>query len=70
MKASTHTTRRVWVAVTARPHASVREIGAELALAPSTVFQALARLRAAGYVEQAAGTTRTRVVRVPFVVVP
>lgn len=44
-------TRRVWAAVTRRPCATLRELGAEVGMAPSVVLRHLRALRGLGYVE-------------------
>jgi DNA-binding MarR family transcriptional regulator len=59
--------RAVWREVTARPNASLRELGATLNYGYSTVGAALRALDALGYIEIAPGRTRARRVVVPYV---
>lgn len=66
---ATHTTRRVWAAVTTHPQWSVRQLGWSLDLAPTTVRAALERLRQAGYIDYQPRAERARYVIVPFVII-
>jgi predicted transcriptional regulator len=62
-------TRRVWAAITKKPHASHREIARVTGIALSTVNDALHRLRDAGYISFNDGQVRTTQIIVPFVVI-
>ena len=60
--------RAVWRAVSARPHASSRELGDELRHSNSTIAAALWHLEQAGYIERPGGAAaRALRVVVPFV---
>lgn len=56
----------VWAAVTTNPHASIRELGAQVGLSYTTVRFHLETLYAAGYIAQDRKRSRARCVLMPF----
>ena len=72
---SNRTRRMVWAYVSARPHASVKEISYALGWSSSptastngNVVKTLQFLRAAGYIDYCDHASRTRTILVPFIV--
>lgn len=66
---TTRNIRRVWAAVTARPHASKRELAYRLGLSYGAVAGALRLLNESGYIQFSKNTKRAITILIPFVII-